>query len=1026
LEALRSTRGFEAELYAFQSGDEEDATLRWKHKGVVAIPYPDAGDHSALWSTLATWAAMHRDAPGWQGRMVSLALKRPDALQPFERGQVVAWVRSSQGARLFSEIRPAPSGHWLSVFDPRVRFATPNTAFAGATYSEFVDPFARYGLDSDPTPAAVIAGTIRGEARKVPPNAVDALAGPLSESEAVRSSAVSLGLIGPSDLPLSNRLDYIAQWIAKCSADPAAYWWACRYRTLHPTLRAYVRRYIESSAEVDAETRRLWFALLGSRADGEHAHEAVDLESIRALDGWSSWYVRTLSDLNVPTTTVELSGHCGPSPPFTVGSRDTSIRDVARVDVSYPHFDDISHVPDEFVGEMVGAYRRLLERALALETDIGGYGLHRIRPLVQDPDDKGGGGYDLSALVHDFADLLLRFAKLDPQASRGEVYSWRSDDDYIFARLRLWALGHKSLVPRAVFRRTMTLVSQKAFWALDHQRDLLHAIAIRWPELPTGTKRALEARLLKGPARFATESRVDHADRRRGSSYRRLAWLVQRGCELSQRATERVAQLRAALPDWRDEWTQTADEGLVVRGGWVSRETDPSELLLLPIKDILTDAKALTGRSANHLVDRQPFVGLAETKPRRAFLALARAARDEDYPTWAWESFLSANVWDAPGKPLLVAVARRLSVAPPQSLAALASYAPDWFRRVSRALWEFAPATHDALAQALINSLLVAGSDRSALVQWGNDRDRVSEALNSPAGRLAQAFMEDSRHALDAESPGYLGWRHLVDSLVSATPTAELHALTMLAYNAPWFFHHDREWCERRLISALLSTNEELAAATWSGLLARGDRISTELFSRLRNKLLTLATQDPEEVGALAAIVLAEWSDSGGPPQIGDDDFRALLLECPESMRIAVLSHAERWAREDQWRPHCVRLLVHVWPRQVHLRTESVVRAIFELMTSSPALFGSLNKSAAHLLEPVLSASLVLDDDALLEIFAQQPEELLAVLRAVLKPSAKAWPWGLNELLGRMAEIRPDLADSPVMRELRRRTEVRG
>ena len=56
LEALNKTAGKLEGVYAFQSGNANYANSKWQHKGVKAIPYDDANDHIALWSTLEAWA----------------------------------------------------------------------------------------------------------------------------------------------------------------------------------------------------------------------------------------------------------------------------------------------------------------------------------------------------------------------------------------------------------------------------------------------------------------------------------------------------------------------------------------------------------------------------------------------------------------------------------------------------------------------------------------------------------------------------------------------------------------------------------------------------------------------------------------------------------------------------------------------------------------------------------------------------------------------------------------------------------
>ncbi|MFZ1748458.1 MAG: SIR2 family protein, partial [Nitrospirales bacterium] len=56
LEALNRQSGILEGVYAFQFGIENEASAKWKHKGVRAISYNEANSHEALWKTLEAWA----------------------------------------------------------------------------------------------------------------------------------------------------------------------------------------------------------------------------------------------------------------------------------------------------------------------------------------------------------------------------------------------------------------------------------------------------------------------------------------------------------------------------------------------------------------------------------------------------------------------------------------------------------------------------------------------------------------------------------------------------------------------------------------------------------------------------------------------------------------------------------------------------------------------------------------------------------------------------------------------------------
>ena len=98
LEALNTRTDRPDRIYAFQSGEADEAASKWRHKGVAAIPYRD---HPALWSTLDAWAVRARDPNAWYDSVVGRALRGPEELSPSERGQVAHVAATLEGLRKF-------------------------------------------------------------------------------------------------------------------------------------------------------------------------------------------------------------------------------------------------------------------------------------------------------------------------------------------------------------------------------------------------------------------------------------------------------------------------------------------------------------------------------------------------------------------------------------------------------------------------------------------------------------------------------------------------------------------------------------------------------------------------------------------------------------------------------------------------------------------------------------------------------------------------------------------------------------
>ena len=174
----------------------------------------------------------------------------------------------------------------------------------------------------------------------------------------------------------------------------------------------------------------------------------------------------------------------------------------------------------------------------------------------------------------------------------------------------------------------------KPFGIISHEWDLLHTLSARWNGLSADTRVEIEKRLLKGRSRRKEEKEEDFKKRCAWSILARITWLSRKGCKLHLNLEEETDRLRELVPDWKPE---DADEIVTyqgIRGGTVTSETDHSALLGIPLASVLSTARSLSGRRrrGNLFVEYNPFGGLSDVRPVRAFSALRMAAKEGDFP----------------------------------------------------------------------------------------------------------------------------------------------------------------------------------------------------------------------------------------------------------------------------------------------------------------------------------------------------------------------------------------------------------
>lgn len=627
LEALNKKAGKLEGVYAFQSGDADNAASRWFHKGVEAIPYDMSNGHLDLWRTLEAWAHRARNPDQWYLEIINNAKQGPEGLLPHERGQIAHIVSTIEGLRKFSESDDPPPAEWLCVFDPYRRYAKSGYLGDVQDRGAYVDPFDFYCTDADIPPSKIDPEEDYTK-REVPTGSWDAFAlNRFDRSNLVDENLSSLRGHWASNFPhLPSRLDQLGVWISKVANQPAAVWWAAHQNSLHPNIQDQIRWELERSQRPSSpEVRKAWRYLFEYwKQDRDEFHrDWYELGAEIAKDGWSGSTVRKYATYSRPYLKAEHNFWSGPKPPDK--KNDISFGNLINLDVVYPDPAQNINIPDERVASVVVELRKNLESALELETEIGGYGLSNISPIVQDDisgSDQHSRNHGLSGAVIGFSLVFERLIQIDLEMAKREFSKWLTDDITIFAKLRIWAASKPDLVPNDQFGTVITNVRDEAFWDDSHARDLLLTLSTRWKALRADTRIEIETRLLNGTSRWEKEDDESFEERRAWSTLNRISWLARNGCELHLDLEAETERLRASAPKWKPEYADKAAASLESRGGWVRTETEHSALLGEPLASTLSKAFEISGRGKTFLSKRPPTLGFRLLIPLEHLLPL--------------------------------------------------------------------------------------------------------------------------------------------------------------------------------------------------------------------------------------------------------------------------------------------------------------------------------------------------------------------------------------------------------------------
>jgi len=1038
LEGLsQSGRIRERRLYAFAAGEPSQITADWRERGVTAIAYDPAEQHRHLWDGIHAWAERARDPAVWRRRIVALAAAPPQQLKAFERGQVVALCSSSEGAKDFATATPPPPADWLCVFDAACRYRKPGRDITySSTPAPEIDPLVEYGLDDDPPRSQ--------EPRKdQSPPGIDLLS-PLSTDDPVARESGVVTMRRWTAGPLNSRLFQIARWIQSVVPSPTAVWWAASRGALHSSLHEQLCWVLDrDTTSFDPLIRHAWRLVL----------EAIKLAPDYLGDGWwvvhtqiqkEGWTARTIREFFVatrPRVTVQRSWSSAPVPPDN--TIPLTLSRIGHFEVHYPKLiERTAVIPDAALAAVLEGIRANLELGAALETEISQVNL-RLPTLY--PEDKPGEHHYTESEEYyvSFARLFERLAAFDQAAARREYLRWDGVGRF-FVALRIWALANPNIVTAAEVGHALRELDGDTFWDSDHARELLWAIRARWSALSQRDRRVVESRILQGRTKFQYESDEEYAERRSSLSAERLIWMRDAGLTLNRATTVRLPALKKASPRWRDSWAKEADASNEGRVGFVKQETDPTPIVDFPLSAVIARCDELAKREWQTFTDHDPFRGLVATAPQRAMAVLAYEARRDNYPQRYWSRLLSD--WPKTASPhRIVLLAKALSTVPFSTLVQvrydLGRWMANHFETIDRLDRRESHRCFDHIADALEqggDEALKSGLGKTSVagVEIPSNRMGVNYAINSPTGDLAQGLIS----AIFARKPKRnqriaKDLKQRLNRLLALPGEGGHHALTIIAGQLHGLYVIDPNWSRAVLLPRF--NPEQLAAeAAWSGFLRASRMPSPALFSELKTYFLgALAVSLKWTCDGLThlgqVLVLALEPLARRKPLLSFAEARAALRSASAAVRLETLSFLRtRSAQEGSWSKLVVPFFRDAWPRERKFQTAETTRMLLFFVEELGDLFTDGVRLVADFLGPVSEVDMFVyqfgseREHGHADLTKQFPHETLFVLDKIIDSTRQHPPYGLADVLTRVADAAPDLRHDDRWQRLHRLTIV--
>jgi hypothetical protein len=711
-------------------------------------------------------------------------------------------------------------------------------------------------------------------------------------------------------------------------------------------------------------------------------------------------------------------------------SEDLSLSDLARVDVEYPDITEHVAIPSKHLTLFVKELRKNLELAVALESEVGAYGLQFLDPIEADePEDHP---YGINKPVTEFVRFFRRLAKEDLRAAKIEAFAWQENKDEVFTRLVVWACGDRRITPSADAGRILSKLDTRAFWDIRSQRDLLITLSKRWSNLSPTARKGLERKLLKGSTRWKTEKSAEFKERRASQTLSRIHWLAAQGCKFSFDLDKETARLKAEVARWQESYASHAADSMASRGGSVRTDTESAALLQVSLSEVLPTAQALSGRRGEFLVEHDPYAGLAATRPVRALAALG-AVEDGYDATWAWETFLNAQVRKDDKPRFMLVIAARLSRLKDPDFGKLVRPISDWLLRASKNLLVNGRDKFHQLWERLIATLTIdQQTGDSSIITQDKQHDWATEALNSPAGYMAQALFNDLGSDIQRAAGLPEEWRERADQLLSLPGNPRRHALAIFCHSLIYLFHIDPEWTERSLISAIAGNDNDDTGAFWAGFFWGARPPQEALYLKMKPALLALAHEASfarrQHAEILAGILLIGWNGrviATGERAVTNEEMRAVLIEADDEFRSQVVWQLDTWSKDQSgpWPKETLVFLNSVWPKQIVAKTSGVSARLAELALSHDEDFPDYVDAVLPLVIPIDRDHMrlpTLQRSTERTVIEKFPEKTLELLAAILPSDARKWPHGIDDALRRIGLADPALLNDVRFIELNR------
>lgn len=309
-------------------------------------------------------------------------------------------------------------------------------------------------------------------------------------------------------------------------------------------------------------------------------------------------------------------------------------------------------------------------------------------------------------------------------------------------------------------------------------------------------------------------------------------------------------------------------------------------------------------------------------------------------------------------------------------------------------------------------------------------RDALTEAINSPEGRLAEAVV---RRLTTGKAKAGVETLQRLDRLITEPGRAGFLARICLAAEVSTLFEYAPEWTTARLVPLFDWRNAE-AGEAWSARKYASYIGSPKLFALTKSAFLDMFGRDDVPIENLnvysdwlIAILLANQRGGDGY-SLAASEARAALRRAgakvlaPVGHRLAIeMEQAKPHEKWGKWSTLVGPVFEGVWPLDIELQSPATTFKLVQLLLATGDAFGE----AARVIIPFIRpedrrghTSVYSISEAPEDLYALSPPEMLKLLGAVVGDQPPSSVPCLAPALEKLRRVAPDLSESVAFQKL--------